>query len=114
MANCDKCNNYSPNSVKCMQCKKGNFLYNNTCVTECPLDYRADRITWSCLQPPVFSWYWVYPSKSSCKDKCKVDKTENSDCSCSQSCTSKANCCPDYDFYCPQNKKRKNDLKKLK
>lgn len=114
MNNCDKCTNDATKGLLCNQCKRGTFLYNNTCVAECPQGYRADRITWSCLQPPVFSWYWVYPSKSSCKDKCNSEKTENTDCSCSNNCVTKANCCPDYDFYCIQSKKRKNDLKKFK
>lgn len=66
-------------SIKCTRCKRGLFLYNNTCVSKCPQDYRADRMTWTCLHNPIFAWYWVYPSKSSCNKICERNNTEVND-----------------------------------
>ena len=43
------------------------------CYKVCPLGLRADRITWSCNNPSVFSWMWVYPSRISCKGNCGID-----------------------------------------
>jgi hypothetical protein len=86
-------------SGKCKQCKKGFFLYNNVCLQKCPSGYRADRITWTCLEAPVFAWYWIYPSRSSCKNYCGVI-IEESDCSCSSDCFFYGNCCQDIEYFC--------------
>jgi hypothetical protein len=84
---------------KCKQCKKGFFLYNNSCLRKCPSGYRADRITWTCLEAPVFAWYWIYPSRSSCKNYCGII-IEESDCSCSSDCFFYGNCCQDIEYFC--------------
>jgi len=77
--------NYLPNDSKltsmfsCNKCKRGLFLFNNTCIEKCPENYRADKMTWNCIQNPIFAWYWNYPSKSSCRSVCnkKYNNTEN-------------------------------------
>ncbi len=85
---------------KCKTCYNGYFLYKHECVDKCPTGYRADRITWSCLQPPVFAWYWAKPS-SSCVGKCgKILE----DCSCKTDCILNGTCCSDYDK-CANNRK---------
>jgi len=58
-------------NFKCSKCKRGLFLFNNTCIEKCPDNYRADKMTWNCMQIPIFAWYWDFPSKNSCKDYCK-------------------------------------------
>jgi hypothetical protein len=106
--NCETCNL----DGKCNSCKRGYFLYNGECFQKCPSGYRADRITWTCLEPPVFAWYWVYPSRSSCKNYCGVIVQEF-DCSCSADCFLYGNCCQDIEYTCPSilfwRKKAPND-----
>lgn len=94
--NCETCNSEG----KCNACKRGSFLYNGVCSEKCPTGYRADRITWTCLEPPVFAWYWVYPSRSSCKNYCGV-VVQEFDCSCSSDCFLYGNCCQDIEYTCP-------------
>ena len=94
--NCDACEN----SV-CKTCKRGTFMYNGQCLYECPNQFRADRITWACLEPPVFAWYWVYPSRSSCKTNCGIVVAEDADCSCNSDCFQFGNCCQDIEDFCP-------------
>jgi hypothetical protein len=48
--NCDEC--YSNNPTTCKTCQRGTFMYNSSCLDKCPEGYRADRITWTCLEPP--------------------------------------------------------------
>ena len=93
----------------CRRCKRGTFLYDNKCLDKCPAGFRGDRITWSCLEPPVFGWYWVYPTKNSCRNKCAVKDLDT--CSCSKECIQDGSCCPDFDFYC-QNRNSKSDNRK--
>jgi len=76
-------------------------MFNNQCVGECPVNYNADRITWTCLETPVFAWYWIYPSRTSCKTNCGVVIQEDWDCSCSPECFRFGNCCQDIEDYCP-------------
>jgi len=95
--NCSTCNLES----KCKDCKRGFFLYNNQCLEKCPSGYRADRITWTCLEPPVFAWYWVYPSRTSCRNFCGV-VYEDWDCSCRDDCFLYGNCCQDIEYHCTQ------------
>jgi len=94
--NCEQC----LSSLSCKTCQRGYFLSNNQCVDSCPVGYRADRITWSCLEPPVFAWYWVYPSRGSCKSYCGVVVQSDWDCSCLDNCFLWGNCCQDIDYYC--------------
>ena len=94
--NCESCGF----TGRCNQCKRGFFLYNGECFQKCPSGYRADRITWTCLEPPVFAWYWVYPSRSSCKNYCGV-LVQEWDCSCADDCFLLGNCCQDIEYVCP-------------
>jgi proprotein convertase subtilisin/kexin type 5 len=48
--NCDLCDKSNPN--QCNYCIRGFFKSNNQCLEKCPAGYRADRITWTCLEPP--------------------------------------------------------------
>ncbi len=98
----------------CKECKRGFFLHNNQCLNKCPSGYRADRITWACLEPPVFAWYWVYPSRSSCKNYCGII-VEEFDCSCSSDCFLWGNCCQDVDYFCHELlfwRKNSNEVRK--
>jgi hypothetical protein len=48
--NCLDCQ--SGSISECKQCARGTFLMNGKCLSECPMGYRADRISWSCLEYP--------------------------------------------------------------
>ena len=96
--NCSQCVLNNP-SV-CKTCERGHFLHNNMCHSFCPEGFRADRISWVCLEPPVFAWYWVYPSRTSCKTHCGAVIQEDWDCSCSSDCFRYGNCCQDIEDVC--------------
>jgi hypothetical protein len=87
---------------ECKLCSRGYFLHNNQCVELCPIGYRADRITWTCLEPPVFAWYWVFPSRKSCRTHCGIVVSEDWDCSCSADCFRNGNCCQDIENHCEE------------
>jgi len=93
--NCLECEDNNP-SV-CRQCFNGHYLHNNMCHLSCPGTLRADRMNWICLESNMFSWYWVFPSKSSCRNKCDMIA---GDCSCRQDCINYGNCCQDVEDYC--------------
>lgn len=90
------------NPSVCKQCMNGFYMYNNQCLNTCPQRTRADRISWTCLEPPVFAWYWIFPSRSSCRDRCGRQIDTEMDCSCHPECFRFANCCQDVEDYCPQ------------
>ena len=48
--NCIECAN--GNISQCKQCVRGFFLMNGSCLQECPMGFRADRISWACLEYP--------------------------------------------------------------
>lgn len=96
--NCLECEDGNP-SV-CKQCLNGFYLYNNMCHMFCPGTLRADRMNWVCLEPSVFSWYWIFPSKSSCRNKCDITIGPERDCSCRDDCIRYGNCCQDIEEYC--------------
>lgn len=98
--NCAEC--VQNNRSVCRTCANGFYMYNNQCLQSCPLRLRADRIAWTCLEPPIFAWYWVFPSKSTCKNKCGRVIDIEMDCSCHADCFRFANCCQDVEDYCPQ------------
>jgi len=50
---------------------------------------------------PVFAWYWVFPSRTSCRSHCGVVVQESWDCSCRDDCVYFGNCCQDIEDYCP-------------
>lgn len=98
--NCSQC--VEGNSSVCKLCMNGFYMYNNQCLEICPLRLRADRISWSCLEAPVFAWYWIFPSRSSCRGKCGTLVGSEMDCSCHQDCFRLGNCCQDIEDNCPQ------------
>jgi hypothetical protein len=99
--NCAEC--VAGNPSVCRTCGNGFYMYNNQCLHSCPLRTRADRIGWACLEAPVFAWYWIFPSKASCRLRCgRVIDNIDMDCSCHQDCFRFANCCQDIEDYCPQ------------
>ena len=95
--NCESCAN--GNNNVCKQCRQGTYLSSGICVNSCPHGFRADRITWSCLEPPVFAWYWVFPSRGTCRNYCGVTVAD-SDCNCGADCFYFGNCCQDIEDYC--------------
>ena len=97
--NCDQCDVNS--KTVCNKCQRGTFKHNGQCLEVCPTNFRADRITWTCLEVPVFAWYWVYPSMTSCKTNCGLVIQSDSDCSCHAGCFYYGNCCQDIEDYCP-------------
>lgn len=99
--NCSECSEKNGNI--CRICENGHYLHNNQCLNECPHSLRADRISWSCLEPPIFAWYWISPSKSSCKLRCGRNVDYEMDCSCNKDCFRKGDCCQDVEDYCPKN-----------
>ena len=99
--NCAEC--VPGNPSVCKTCGNGFYMYNNQCLQSCPLRMRADRIAWACLEPPVFAWYWIFPSRASCRQRCgRVQDNHEMDCSCHPDCFRFANCCQDVEDYCPQ------------
>lgn len=99
--NCIQCIDYNP-SV-CKNCIGGFFMHNNLCLPDCPKELRADRISMTCVQAPAFAWYWVYPSKSTCREKCNlgINAAVGMDCACDKECLRRGNCCQDFDDFCP-------------
>ncbi len=98
--NCAECIDNNP--AVCKACHNGFYMMNNQCRDSCPLRFRADRISWSCLQAPVFAWYWVFPSVTSCSSRCGASAAEDVDCSCSPDCFRFGNCCQDIEDFCPE------------
>ena len=92
--NCQECED--DNVAVCRRCINGLYLLNNQCHQSCPPQLRADRMSWLCLEPPIFAWYWVYPSES-CYGKCNQIL---STCSCRDDCYMYGNCCQDVEEYC--------------
>jgi hypothetical protein len=90
-----------------MSCKNGYFLINGRCEKKCPMGFKADRITWECVDDEgireylslVFGWYWVDPSVTSCRGFCNK---YNSECSCEDRCIQDGNCCADFDEFCSE------------
>lgn len=98
--NCYECETGNP--AVCKQCINGFFLHNNICNSFCPKLFKADRMNWMCMDPAVFSWYWIFPSKFSCKNRCNLPNQNGADCSCREDCISYGNCCQDIEEYCFQ------------
>jgi len=96
--NCSQCE--EGNQSVCAMCNNGFFLLNNQCLSSCPGTLRADRMNWTCTEPSVFAWYWIFPSKTSCRNKCDIGIINNSDCSCRRDCINFGNCCQDIEDYC--------------
>jgi hypothetical protein len=95
---CALCDNNNP--YICNKCSKGYYMYNNQCLLVCPLRLRADRISWTCLEPPVFAWYWIFPSKKSCRNNCGKSFIPTHGCSCREDCFRYGNCCEDIEDFC--------------
>ncbi len=98
--NCYNC--FDKNPSLCKYCTGGFFLLNNQCYNNCPLNFKADRMTMTCVENKKYAWYWVFPSKHSCKDSCLIDfsKYPNADCKCDPECLRRGDCCQDVDEYC--------------
>jgi len=60
---------------------------------------RANRINFTCETKNKFSFYWIFPSINSCKDKCGDNSYEH-DCSCKHTCLRRGNCCDDFEKEC--------------
>jgi len=91
---CERCE-----KGKCLKCKNGFYLFENECLKSCPVGMRANRINFTCEVKTNFSFYWIFPSNYSCKEKCGQDRFE-SDCSCKHSCLRRGNCCDDFERHC--------------
>lgn len=98
--NCAQC--IEGNSSLCKICFNGRYMYNNQCLHSCPFKLRADRISWTCLETPIFAWYWIFPSRASCRSRCGKLIGFDMDCSCTDDCFRFGNCCQDIEDNCPQ------------
>jgi len=56
-------------------------------------------VDFTCNSKKEFSFYWTFPSKTSCKDKCGFFDIKN-DCSCRVGCMRRGNCCDDFEKEC--------------
>ena len=79
-------------------------------MKSCPLGFRANRIDFTCKNEKEFAFYWVFPSRESCLNKCG-DNTK-SDCSCKFSCLRRGNCCDNFEKECGE-EMRKEKCSKL-
>lgn len=97
--NCEECwvNNY-----RCKKCESGFFKYDNQCLKECPMHLIADRINNVCVEPQIYSYYYVFPSKNTCFKNCGSRWFKYRDCSCDKDCTRRGDCCFDIEQYCPK------------
>ena len=101
VSNCDECE--KNDGFKCLKCQNGYFYYKNQCVKQCPSRTLADRLSWSCMDPHQFAFYWIYPSHNSCRGTCGREMIrDNLDCSCNEKCFQKGNCCGDIEQFCPE------------
>lgn len=96
--NCGECVDGNP--AVCKHCNNGYFLFNNQCLSVCPNKYRADRISWICLEAPIYAWYWIFPSRGTCYNNCGKPINGDLDCSCTEDCFRIGNCCQDIEDYC--------------
>jgi len=92
---------------KCSKCKNGHYLYKNNCLKSCPIGLRANRINFTCEEKKDFSFYWIFPSKFSCKGKCGK-KSFEADCSCKHTCMRRGNCCDDFEKECRNEIEKEN------
>ena len=90
------------------KCGPGLYYFNNTCKESCPFGYKANKMKMICddINYLGLSFYWVFPSKQSCENKCGLNS--NGDCSCSYDCIRNGNCCDDIDEYCSKELKQSN------
>lgn len=94
-SNCEKCNEKNI----CVQCLNGYFLYEGNCLKTCPVGLRANRINFTCQQNSQYSFYWIFPSKAGCENKCG-DHSIEQDCSCRHTCLRRGNCCDNFEKEC--------------
>ena len=76
-------------------------------MKSCPVGLRANRINFTCVKRNNFSFYWIFPSNSSCVNKCG-NNSINSDCSCNHTCLRRGNCCDDFEMECKDEIEKEN------
>ncbi len=91
-------------SVKNSKCSQGLFFHKGKCLHACPVGLRANRIDFTCKTDKEFAFYWVFPSRESCENKCG-DNTK-SDCSCKFTCLRRGNCCDNFEKECNEEMKK--------
>lgn len=91
-SDCLECNS---NSRKCFQCKKGFYSQDGKCVDRCSTELYADNYSMTCKKMKDNPVYIKAYTSSRCINSCGKDF---SDCSCSQDCRLKGNCCSDFRF----------------
>lgn len=80
------------------KCEPGTYFHDGKCLKSCPQGLRANRIDFTCKNEKQFSFYWIFPSRESCENKCG-DNTK-SDCSCKFTCLRRGNCCDNFEKEC--------------
>ena len=89
----------------CIQCKQKTFLHNHKCLLTCPLNTFSDVLQRKCIPvSPTTKRNHFLSTKAysigSCENICGYNINE--DCSCTEDCISKGNCCSDYSSACEQ------------
>jgi hypothetical protein len=101
--------------VKTQKCQNGTFNHQGKCVETCPKNFSGNRINNTCVKSDKYSFHWIFPSKSTCKNECgKIAnsiKFSDRDCSCDEVCTRRGDCCDDYEHFCV--KSNKNNFNKI-
>lgn len=100
------------------KCINGTFNHQGNCVEICPINFYANRINNTCVKSDVYSFHWVFPSKSTCEKECgKIAnpiKFPDKDCSCDDLCARRGDCCDDFDHFCENSNQIKIDKINLK
>ena len=87
-------------SEMCEKCGRGYFLFMNQCLKKCPPAFKADLISWTCVERNVAAVYYLVSSKGSCKDFCGTRMNAERDCSCFVDCVQEGTCCRDFEDFC--------------
>ena len=87
-----------------MKCPQGTYSNEGKCLKSCPQGLRANRIDFTCKNEREFAFYWVFPSRETCENKCG-DNTK-SDCSCKFTCLRRGNCCDNFEKECSDEMKK--------
>jgi hypothetical protein len=95
--NCIRCNKIN----QCEKCQHGFYIFENKCKNSCPIGLRANRSNFTCSKEEEYSFFFILPSKNSCKDKCGYFE-QTADCSCHHHCMMFGNCCDDFTELCQE------------